>query len=365
MAYPKKPERKPGETDSDFSARIEAWIVRLEAAKEKRRKYYTENAERIREQRRKRRAEHLAQCREHDREYNRKYRAENAEKFREYRRKYYAEHAERERERNRKCYAEHAELYREYSRKYRAENAERVRERERKYRAKHAEQRRERCRKWHVENVEHVREYRTENVERVREYVRKYRAENAEKFREYRRKYRAENIEKFRERARRYCAENAERRRERERERYAKKLGLSRAEYLKTIRHARGVKASFGEAVVCCYLESAGIKFEREKAFDWLRNSETGRMFRCDFYLPDLGTVIEYNGPQHYGYRIHGCFKPEDLARRMVMDAEKTEKITARGLRLIAIPGDEIRKAEQIRLYLARELASDGRADSK
>lgn len=331
MTYPKKPERKPGETDSDFSARIEAWIVRLEAAKERKRKYYTENAERICEQRRKR----------------------------------YAEHAERERERNRECYAKHAEQYREYSRKYRAENAERVRERERKYRVKHAEQRRERCRKWYVENAEHVREYRTENAERAREYMRKWRAENAEWYREYRRKYYTENAEKFRERDRKYCAENAERRRERERERYAKKLGLSRAEYLKTIRHARGVKASLGEAVVCCYLESAGIKFEREKTFDWLRNSETGRLFRCDFYLPDLGTVIEYNGPQHYGYRIRGCFKLEDLARRMVMDVEKAEKITARGLRLIVIPGDEIREAERIRRYLARELASDGRADSK
>lgn len=335
MGYPKKPERKPGETDSDFSARIEAWTVRFEAAKER------------------------------AREYMRKYRAENAERLREQRRKYYTENAERERERNRKSYAEHAEQYREYSRKYRAENAARVRERERKYRAKHAEQRRERCRKWYVENVEHVREYRTENAERIREQLYKYRAENAEKFREYRRKYRAENAEKFRERERKYCAENAERRRERARERYAKKLGLSRAEYLKTIRHARGVKASLGEAVICCYLESAGIKFEREKAFDWLRNSETGRLFRCDFYLPDLGAVIEYNGPQHYGYRIRGCFKSEDLARRMVMDMEKAEKITARGLRLIVIPGDEICKAEQIRWYLARELASDGRADSK
>lgn len=354
MTYPKKPERKPGETDSDFSARIEAWIVRLEAAKEKAleraRKYRAENAERIRER---------------DREYMRKWRAENAEKFREYRRKYYTENAERERERNRKCYAERAEQYCEQKRKYRAENAERVREQDRKSRVKHAEQRRERCRKWYVENAEHVREYRTENAERTREYMRKWRAENAEWYREYRRKYYTENAEKFRERDRKYCAENAERRRERARERYAKKLGLSRAEYLKTTRHARGVKASFGEAVVCCYLESAGIKFEREKTFAWLRNSETGRQFRCDFYLPDLGTVIEYNGPQHYGYPIHGCFKPEDIARRMVMDVEKAEKITARGLRLIAIPGDEIRKAEQIRWYLARELASDGRADSK
>ena len=202
-------------------------------------------------------------------------------------------------------------------------------------------------------------------LEAAKEKARKYYTENAEREREYQRKYRAERLEQCREYARKYRAEHLAQFRERERERYAKKLGLSRVEYLKNTRHARGVKASLGEDVVCCYLESVGIKFEREKTFDWLRNSETGRRFRCDFYLPDLGTVIEYNGPQHYGYRIRGCFKPEDIARRMVMDVEKAEKIIAHGLRLIAIPGDEIRKAGQIRRYLARELASDGWVDSK
>lgn len=55
--------------------------------------------------------------------------------------------------------------------------------------------------------------------------------------------------------------------------------------------------SSRGETQVRLILEKQNIKFEEQKKFEDLIHKNK---LRCDFYLPDFDTVIEYNGLQHY-----------------------------------------------------------------
>lgn len=54
--------------------------------------------------------------------------------------------------------------------------------------------------------------------------------------------------------------------------------------------------ASSGEQIVSAYLDSLGIKYEKEKTFDDLSDI---RKLRFDFYLPNENAVIEFDGLQH------------------------------------------------------------------
>lgn len=55
--------------------------------------------------------------------------------------------------------------------------------------------------------------------------------------------------------------------------------------------------SSRGETLVRLILETQNIRFEEQKKFKDLMYKNK---LRCDFYLPDFNTVIEYNGLQHY-----------------------------------------------------------------
>lgn len=48
------------------------------------------------------------------------------------------------------------------------------------------------------------------------------------------------------------------------------------------------------------FLNKNGIKFERQKTFDWLKNIKS---LKLDFYLPDYNTAIECQGIQHFEAR--------------------------------------------------------------
>jgi ssDNA-binding Zn-finger/Zn-ribbon topoisomerase 1 len=54
---------------------------------------------------------------------------------------------------------------------------------------------------------------------------------------------------------------------------------------------------SRGEELVKLILKSHNIKFKQQKTFDGLKDV---RNLKCDFYLKDYNTVIEFNGRQHY-----------------------------------------------------------------
>ena len=55
--------------------------------------------------------------------------------------------------------------------------------------------------------------------------------------------------------------------------------------------------SSRGETLVRVILEQHNIRFVEQKTFADLTHKNK---LRCDFYLPDYNTVIEYNGLQHY-----------------------------------------------------------------
>jgi very-short-patch-repair endonuclease len=64
------------------------------------------------------------------------------------------------------------------------------------------------------------------------------------------------------------------------------------------------------------YMKNNNIKFEQQKMFNWLG------MMKLDFYLPELGKVIECQGIQH--------FEPTDFGRMGSEHAKKTFTDTVR-----------------------------------
>lgn len=56
-------------------------------------------------------------------------------------------------------------------------------------------------------------------------------------------------------------------------------------------------KTSIGEKHISKYLTERGIVFEEQRTFDDLKYK---RNLSYDFYLPELGILIEYQGAQHY-----------------------------------------------------------------
>ena len=63
-------------------------------------------------------------------------------------------------------------------------------------------------------------------------------------------------------------------------------------------------------------MKNNNIKFEQQKMFNWLG------MMKLDFYLPELGKVIECQGIQH--------FEPTDFGRMGSEHAKKTFTDTVR-----------------------------------
>ncbi|MBL6666334.1 MAG: hypothetical protein ISP66_04975 [Flavobacteriaceae bacterium] len=54
---------------------------------------------------------------------------------------------------------------------------------------------------------------------------------------------------------------------------------------------------SKGERAIEITLDEKHIFYETQKKFDGLKDKSS---LRCDFYIPKLNLVIEYNGKQHY-----------------------------------------------------------------
>lgn len=90
--------------------------------------------------------------------------------------------------------------------------------------------------------------------------------------------------------------------------------------------HVKGnQRQSISERKICDFLDSKGIKYETEKTFDDLL-SKNGKPLRFDFYLPDYGLLIEYNGDQHYR---HVKFS-KDSTERDFIEAKKRDKQKAK-----------------------------------
>lgn len=63
------------------------------------------------------------------------------------------------------------------------------------------------------------------------------------------------------------------------------------------------------EREVKIILDSLGVKYEREKTFNWLKNKQN---LYLDFYLPDYDTAIECQGEQHVVKRDNSLMNKHD-----------------------------------------------------
>ena len=93
------------------------------------------------------------------------------------------------------------------------------------------------------------------------------------------------------------------------------------------------------EAKVATLLKEANIKYEREKTYSDLKMGK----FRYDFYLPDLNTIIEVNGQQHY-YEVWGG--RAGLLKQQENDRKKITYALANKIIMYSIPYWEIDKLE-------------------
>jgi hypothetical protein len=102
--------------------------------------------------------------------------------------------------------------------------------------------------------------------------------------------------------------------------------------------HLRGAgcprcNESKGEKVVAELLTQYNLKFKEQKRFKGLRHKQP---LKCDFYVPEINTVIEYQGEHHYGIGIHADRDTEGLYQ--IRDQIKRDFCKANGIHLIEIP---------------------------
>lgn len=98
-----------------------------------------------------------------------------------------------------------------------------------------------------------------------------------------------------------------------------------------------GGEESVGERNVRRYLQSKGIKFEQEYRIEDKKYFDT--FARVDFYLPDLNTMIEFQGEQHYKIAnkaiTHGSRKWQSQKKR---DNHLRRYAADHNVRLIEVP---------------------------
>jgi hypothetical protein len=123
---------------------------------------------------------------------------------------------------------------------------------------------------------------------------------------------------------------------------------------------ANGTIISGGENEIAAILLRMGIRYEREKTFDWLVNPRTGCQLRYDFHLPDLGVLVEYDGPHHFIPVSFGTIEDAGAALENIRfkDALKDRLAIENGLRVIRVRYDH---RDRVSMILSDELEPRGR----
>lgn len=117
--------------------------------------------------------------------------------------------------------------------------------------------------------------------------------------------------------------------------------------YVKTCDLVNGHTKSCGcikskaETEISDYLKSHGIVFQRQKTFIGCKNQS---LLRFDFYLPDYGIAIEYDGEFHYIQSSIG----NDLNSQVMRDEIKTQYCKENDILLIRIPYWEKKQIDSI-----------------
>ncbi|MGE4537615.1 MAG: DUF2726 domain-containing protein [Desulfovibrio sp.] len=88
------------------------------------------------------------------------------------------------------------------------------------------------------------------------------------------------------------------------------------------------------------------IEHEREKTFE---RCELKRKLRFDFFLPEINTVIELDGPHHF-FDVYGNI--EDVQRR---DSIKNEFCKGNGIKIVRVPFEKFDDIEAVILRVINE----------
>lgn len=81
--------------------------------------------------------------------------------------------------------------------------------------------------------------------------------------------------------------------------------------------------------------------YQYDYYWDWLRNDKTGRLLYCDFYIPCLNLVIEYNGAQHYKFIPSIHHKYEVFLNQQYRDDRKYKLLKDNNINLKIISNKE------------------------
>lgn len=99
---------------------------------------------------------------------------------------------------------------------------------------------------------------------------------------------------------------------------------------------------SKGEAKLYDLLTNMDIDFEQQKTFNTCRFKDTNALAKFDFFLSDLNILIEYNGEQHYSYRVSngrpGWNNEENFKAIQERDRQKIEWCKENDFPLLIIP---------------------------
>lgn len=104
-------------------------------------------------------------------------------------------------------------------------------------------------------------------------------------------------------------------------------------------------KISVGEKRIRNILIEKNISFVMEHSFEDCRNPKTNYKLRFDFYLPNLNTCIEYDGPQHYGHKLNGKLQYNDTDIHF-RDNVKNKYCETNNIKLIRIPYWELQSIQ-------------------
>lgn len=94
------------------------------------------------------------------------------------------------------------------------------------------------------------------------------------------------------------------------------------------------MKHSKGEEKIISLLKKQHISFVTERQFQDLRRGH----FRFDFYLPDLNTIVEFDGEQHFKQVTYFQHNRSEFLKQQENDRQKNSYCLANKIDLYRIP---------------------------
>lgn len=103
-------------------------------------------------------------------------------------------------------------------------------------------------------------------------------------------------------------------------------------------------KMSSYEQKIYDLLTKGRFHIEREKVFKDCYNG----LYRYDFYLPEINTILECNGEQHYIFTKKFYKTKTDFSKAQERDRRKISYALAHGIKIYCIPYWEIENLSSV-----------------